>query len=91
MTHLIQAIEKPTFAKRVTDYGQAILVIGALIGASYTVLSRTIKTVNAGPDALVKTESLDRRVTKLEKQSRFVVHGIEQLTHSHYKKDADEE
>lgn len=75
----------------ITHYGKAAIVAGALLGGAYTVVSRTVETVKAGPEAKAQAADLNVRVTKLEKESHFVVHGIEKLTHSKYNPEGDGE
>lgn len=78
MTHL-------DIAEEVTKWGKAALITGALLGGGYTVISKTVATVKAGPEAKAKADELDFRVTRLERQSRFVVKGIEKLTGLKYR------
>lgn len=78
-----------TLPEKITNWGKAALVAAALMGGGYTVVARTVETVKAGPEAKAEAASLNVRVTRLEKQSRFVVRGIEKLTHSKYAEQED--
>jgi len=78
-------------AEFIAKWGQAILVACALFTGACTLTSRAITTVNAGPEAKIESAGLNVRVTKLEKQSRFLVRGMEKLTRTKYDNQQDEE
>ena len=77
--------------EKIDKWGRAVLVSCAILVGTATVGAKIMKTVNAGPSALLMTDALNRRVTRLEKQSRFVVRGIEQLTRTKYKHESMDE
>jgi hypothetical protein len=79
-----------TLPEKVYKWGQAILVTGAILTGSVAIAKKTVATVQAGPEAIQKADALDKRVTRLEKQSRFVVRGIEKLTGTRYRREAEE-
>lgn len=65
-------------------WGKAILVTGALTTGIVTIGKKTVSTINAGPEAKIHAEVLEGRVTRLERQSRFLVRGMEKLTRTKY-------
>ena len=72
------------WAEKFRIYGQAVLVGATLVAGTVAVTSKAVAVINAGPEAKAKTVDLDHRVTRLERQSRFVVRGIEKLTATKY-------
>jgi hypothetical protein len=71
-------------AEIIYKWGQAILVSCALLAGFYTLTARAVSTVRAGPEAKLEAASLNVRVTRLERQSRFLVRGMERLTRTKY-------
>lgn len=70
--------------ERVTKWGQAVLIWAAIIGGGYTVTSKAVATVKAGPEAKAEAGALNVRVTKLERQSCFILRGIEKVAKIRY-------
>ena len=74
-----------TFPEKVTTWGKAILVTGAILTGSVAIGRKAVTTVQAGPEAKEAAASLDFRVTRLEKQGEFLIRGMEKLTGTKYK------
>lgn len=78
-------------AEKIEKWGKAIIVACTVLVGTAAVASKIVSTVKAGPDALVETVTLKKRVRRLEHQSRFVVSGIEELTRKKYRPMKEDE
>lgn len=77
--------------EKIEKWGKALIVFCTIMIGTAAVASKIVETVKAGPDALVETVTLKKRVRRLEHQSRFVVSGIEELTKKKYRPLKDNE
>lgn len=76
--------------EKIYKWGQAILVSSAIIGGSVALGTKAVSTVRAGPEAKASIAAIDKRVTRLERQMRFVVRGMEKLTQTRYQREVGE-
>lgn len=70
--------------EKIDKWGRAILVTAALVTGSFAVVSRAVSTIKAGPEAIAETASLKVRVSKLERQSCFIIRGMEKVAKIKY-------
>jgi hypothetical protein len=84
--------EKPktTLAVVVRDWGQAILIACAIGGGALTFVAKAAAWAKAGPDAIAKAETLDIRLTRVEKQQRFMIRALEKVSGMKYARFGDE-
>lgn len=77
--------ERKTLIERVRDAGQAIVAVAVVAGFIGGFATKAWGWFKAGPEAKQQVASVDQRLTKVERQMRFVVFAAEKTTRTTYR------
>lgn len=84
-TKIVERRERKSLIERVRDAGQAIVAISAVAGLAGALLMKAWGWAAAGPQAKRQVANVEARVSRIERQMRFVVLAAEKTNRMAYK------